>query len=89
MSSAIKVANTASKRGHILVAKHAWNKVISSSVTWAKVAPIIQKVLLYGQLSSYNNWPTKQMYINGELVVVRYKIEQGVLVLVDAWVKTR
>lgn len=72
---------------HILQSHHLGSKLVGSSVTWQKIMPYIQKVLLYGQQAEYKGYLTKELVINGHTVEVQYNIVKGVLTIVNAWVK--
>ena len=78
---------TSNTQTHILQEHHVWNRLFGSNVTWEKVATVLQKVLLYGQQSEYKGYPTKIMEIDGQSVEVEYNIFEGVLKVVNAWVR--
>ena len=72
---------------HILQEHHVWNRLFGSNVTWEKVSSVLQKVLLYGELSDYKGYSTKIMEIDGQIVEVEYNIVDGVLKIVNAWIQ--
>lgn len=75
------------KQNHILLAKHRWDLVGGNS--WSKVSDIIKFVLVNGTVvtNSVGNEIYSAEY-GGQIIEVTTRIVNGILTIVDAWVKT-
>ena len=89
------ISNVSSKSiDHIMDAKHAWDKVVSTT-NWNNVQGVIQNVMQKGTSTIINTTSNGgTVYeaiktINSQTVVVRYAIIDGVIKISDAWVKTK
>jgi hypothetical protein len=77
---------------HIMQSKHAWNLIGNN--TWASVSRAIKYVLTKGSSTSYTAGNTIYTAVytavyNGKTVQVVTRLADGVLRIVDAWVKTK
>ena len=74
------------RRNHILQSKHLWNKV--SNGKWGGVSNVIQKVLTSGNVAAYGGGAQiVTATVKGQTVQVVIKVIDGVMRIVDAWVK--
>lgn len=75
------------KQNHILQAKHRWDLVGGN--TWSKVSNIIKFVLVNGTVitNSVGNEIYSAEY-GGQIIEVTTRVVNGILTIVDAWVKT-
>ncbi len=75
------------RRNHILQSKHLWNKV--SNGKWSGVSNVIQKVLTSGTVATYGGGSQiVTATVKGQTVQVVIKVIDGVMRIVDAWVKS-
>ncbi len=85
-------AVTPARVTHILQAKHDWIKVVSRPVSWGKVSDVTSKVLNSNarqvpdkNLSLRFNF-SKTSQIGKNMVEVQYRLEKGVMTIVNAFV---
>jgi len=73
---------------HIMQSKHAWNLV--GSKDWNSVKPIIDYTISNGSyyINNAGNYVYSSIY-NGQTVVVTVRIIDGIMRIVDAYIKTR
>lgn len=89
------ISNVSSKSiDHIMDAKHAWDKVVSTT-NWNSVQGVILNVMQKGTSTIINTTSNGgTVYeaiktINSQTVVVRYAIIDNIIKISDAWVKTK
>ena len=74
------------RQNHILQSKHLWNKVCNGK--WSGVKNVIQKVLTSGNVAAYGGGAQiVTATVKGQTVQVVIKVINGVMRIVDAWVK--
>ena len=80
---------TAHRSGHIMALHHAWDLIGVS--TWETAKPIITQILLTGQTYIHPDSGNTMFWANygGQVVEVSTRVVNGVLTIVNAWVKTR
>lgn len=76
------------KQNHILQSKHAWTKVTNGC--WDDVSIVIQNTIINGSATESSKMGTILFTYKyrGEIIEVETRIINGILRVVDAWVKT-